>query len=490
MSKSLKWFSALFFLLSALSGVSAQDSTQPVELTIKVDPDNRALTVSADISKSQMLPEMRAFSIQSSYSRSVNSIRVKDFQAFDENGKEIAARELQPGEFLIRGKASSIGYSVDLAEPADISKKAHASWIGDAVGVLMLRDLFPDLKSPVPANVKLLLPAKWSVSTSAKKAPQGFYRVEDLDNSIFLIGNSIRSQTSTADDRKISITISGDFLFDEADVLEFSGSILRSYRSLFGSRSDNSEIEIAIVKVSNAAGRWEAETRGNTVLIVSGDMQFEKPSRQRLHEQLRHELLHLWIPNDLALSGDYAWFYEGFTVYQALKIGLAENRISFDDFLRTIADAVDLTSDMQREPFVGASKRRFSGAKVYAESLLIAFLCDAVLMEKTRGKRSVADLLAAFYRQHKRGANSSEDGNTAAVKLLTSEPELKAISDSYVTGSRQIDLRPALTVFGLVQVRRTGNTEFLLKAKPTKRQKDLLDKLGYNNWRKVRKDRK
>ena len=56
---------------------------------------------------------------------------------------------------------------------------------------------------------------------------------------------------------------------------------------------------------------------------------------------LAHELFHLWVPNSLKLAGDYDWFFEGFTIYQALRLDLRLHLISFDDYLDTIARVYD-----------------------------------------------------------------------------------------------------------------------------------------------------
>jgi predicted metalloprotease with PDZ domain len=86
---------------------------------------------------------------------------------------------------------------------------------------------------------------------------------------------------------------------------------------------------------------WSAETRGNVVVLLLG----RKASRKRVLTQLgivcSHELFHLWVPNGLELKGDYDWFFEGFTLYRALRTDLRLGLISFNDYLDTIARVYD-----------------------------------------------------------------------------------------------------------------------------------------------------
>ena len=166
-----------------------------------------------------------------------------------------------------------------------------------------------------------------------------------------------------------------------------------------------------------SVGTWEADTRGSTITIVSSDMPFKTQSLQRLHEQLRHEIFHLWIPNGVNLSGNYDWFYEGFALYQSLKVGVAVNRIRFEDMLDTLSRAYNIDSmQSQKLSLIDASKNRWNGSntQVYARGMLVAFLCDLALLEKSKGKLSTDDLLRDLYEAHRPTA-PRQDGNAAVL---------------------------------------------------------------------------
>ena len=99
---------------------------------------------------------------------------------------------------------------------------------------------------------------------------------------------------------------------------------------------------------------------------------------------LSHELFHLWVPNSLSLKGDYDWFFEGFTLYQALRTDLRLGLISFDDYLATIAKVYDSyrsSVDADRISLIEASERRWttSSSLVYEKGMLVAFIYDLML---------------------------------------------------------------------------------------------------------------
>jgi predicted metalloprotease with PDZ domain len=192
------------------------------------------------------------------------------------------------------------------------------------------------------------------------------------------------------------------------------------------------------------------------------------------------------MPNGVNLSGNYDWFYEGFALYQALKTGVAVNRIRFTDFLDTLARAYNVDSGhTQRPSLIDASKSRWSGAntQVYARGMLVAFICDITLLQASKGKRSVSDIFRDIYLAHS-GASARADGNTVVLSTLE-KYGLKTVADRYIRGSENIAWKTELDRVGIETEDVNLLTRLKVKEKPSGRQKAFLDKLGYNNWRKM-----
>jgi predicted metalloprotease with PDZ domain len=227
--------------------------------------------------------------------------------------------------------------------------------------------------------------------------------------------------------------------------------------------------------------------RGANITIFSAEMPFKTQSVQRLHEQLRHEIFHLWMPNNLNLSGNYDWFYEGFALYQSLRTGVAVNRLRFEDFLDTLARAHSIdTLQTQRVSLVEASKNRWNGAntQIYARGMLVAFLCDIAVLDKSKGKNSLSDILRQIYQKHSY-PNARSEGNTAVLSVLRERAELRPIVEKYVDGTENIVWKTDLGAVGIESAEENFQTKLKVTAKPNGRQKDLLNELGYNNWRKL-----
>lgn len=388
-------------------------------------------------------------------------------------------------------EVKSWGYSIGLAPMKNRTAAAHLSWLTSEGGILTLDDLLPQ-QSGKSAKISFDLPSDWKIYSTERAISANEYDVSDIEKAVFLVGRNWRARVAPAAGSSIRLFISGEWLFTDDQAANVTEEIFSSYKNLLGSvPGSNSQIAFVKFPLTTAAGDWEAGVRAANITIASSDMPFESQSVQRLHEQLRHEIFHLWIPSGVNLTGSYDWFYEGFALYQSLKTGVAVNRIRFDDFLDTLSRAYNIdASQSARRSLIDVSRNRWAGANttVYARGMLAAFLCDLALMEKSKGRQSIANILRDIYERH-RPPSSAVDGNTAVLAVLRDYIELVPIIDRNIVGAENIDWAELLKAAGLEAESRDQIVKLAVVAKPSGRQRDLLDKLGYNSWRRISKNR-
>ncbi len=403
----------------------------------------------------------------------------------DSNGTSLAFKKISPGVFDAERYPWKWSYTIDLTPLKDAAAMAHVSSISGNRGILMPADLLPNERG-LEARFKIQLPPGWRLHTTESEIAPGEFNIPNIDKAVFFIGPDWRTKDFSSNSAQIRLAVDGDWLFtgDEAGILVTE--VFENYATIFES-SPRKKYQIGLVKspVGTPSGTWEADTRGSTVTIASSDMPFKTQSLQRLHEQLRHEIFHLWIPNGVNLTGSYDWFYEGFALYQSLKMGVAVNRIRFDDYLDTLSRgyAIDARQSV-RTSMTEASRNRWNGSNtdVYARGMLVAFLCDVAMLDASKGKRSTTDLLREIYSKH--GGNAKpEDGNAAILAIMKRYPELTPIAERYVTGAEQLAWGELIRAAGIEA--KDGTNRLSVSAKLSGRQKDILDKLGYNIWRKL-----
>lgn len=414
--------------------------------------------------------------------------RITDFALTNKDSRNISVKKLIAGEYLAEDFAANFSYKVDLTAMKNVSAMAHVSWLKDEQGLLMLDDLLPQFGLNVSAKIHFDLPEGWKISANETLFAENSFEVADIEKAVFLVGKNRREKEFSIEKYKLNLAISGDWQFSEQEAVSVASEILREYQKIFG-EIPNAKSQIFLLKfpAGTNLGNWEAETRGANVVILSSDMPFKVQSVQRLHEQFRHEFFHLWMPNNLALSGTYDWFYEGFALYQSLRTGVQLNRLRFEDFLDTLSRAYNLDSfQSQRTSLIEASKNRWNGAnsQVYARGMLVAFLCDIALLRGSKGKQSLAEILREIYQKHQK-PNRTQDGNAAILSLLDSRRELRPIVEKYIKGAENIAWQTDLEAVGIEVREENSFTKLGVKSKLNGRQKDLLNELGYNNWRKL-----
>lgn len=414
--------------------------------------------------------------------------RISGVELFDANDQKINHRKIADGSFVAEKVFESFSYKVNADVPPNVLSIAHISWISGDKGILRLEDLMPIFETKYAANVLVKFPPNWKIATTEKNINQNSFEVKNFENAVFIVGESWNEQSFAVSNSNVKVVLDDKWKIEKPTVEKIIREILLKYESYFGAIPQKNLLIVNFNFPKNVGfERWRAETFGGNVLIMSAPTVFESQLKQRFQEQLRHEIFHFWMPNDLALEGNYAWFYEGFAQYAALKIGVELNQISFNDFLNTLEQAYNL-ANRRSQPIslIEASKNRWLGenSSVYAKGLAIAFLFDVALLKQSGGKRDLFILLKQIYEKHKK-PSKTEDGNRAILSSAANYRELSPIIDDYVTGAKKLDFDNYLQQTGIEISPDGANIKLRTKADLTRGEKDFLNKLGYNNWRKI-----
>ncbi len=414
---------------------------------------------------------------------------ITDLELFDAAGEKIAFKTLVPGEYLAEHEIAEWRYVKDISPRKERYAAAHISWKNADLAVLMTADLLPQMTGAV--DVTFETPIGWTAvadGTAGRK-----FTIRDTETGIIVAASDLKTQQIAAEGGgRILFATVGEWRFTDDDAAAAAKEIFASYADLFGVVPGR-PVQVFVLPFPGKTpfGEWQAETRGSTITIVSSDMAFATQSVQRLHEQLRHELFHIWLPNMVNFTGGYDWFYEGFALYESLRLGLAVNRISFRDYLDTLSRAATIAGmRTDPEPLIAASNARRVGSdtNVYARGLVLAFLCDAAMLGESKGKRSVEGLLQDVFKAGSSGG--AKGGSETVLEIMRKRRELRPLAEKYVAGGEPFDLSAAMKAVGLENRGEGIRVSLAVTAKPNGRQKEILDRLGYNNWRKLSPKRK
>jgi M61 glycyl aminopeptidase len=504
--------SCLGFLALLLCMFGQTTAAQTPLVTVRVG------TASARIRIEGQGAATRKWSFQKSYAN-VGDLgqRIEKFQLFDSTGSGMPVNQLAPGEFEAAAAAERFSYEVDLAPHVRAHDAAFVSWLNEDHGLLMLRDLLPGSFNDVerssrsdtirdggPAwntvRIKFVLPAGWMVRSAEPKDYSRESEIADTSTAVFAVGAHLRSRSvhlneknSGAIDMKLITT--GDWAFADDEALDLAGKILRSHAEVLGGPPIGPATLILMpYPVPVTPEKWTAETRGSTVTLLLGKQPARMAALAQLSVPLTHELLHLWVPNALALEGDYDWFYEGFTVYQAARTAVRMRLLTFEEFLSGISRAYGAylsSAERDRYSLVKASQHRWTSSQttVYQKAMLVAFLYDLELRLQSGGKHSLDDVYRELFRRHRVTVNvatgakqiRSVNGTEATIAVLNGRDGMQAFAPTFIERTVALDLHSELARFGL-QVEQTGaRSRVTVNDRLNKRQRDLLRQLGYND---------
>lgn len=409
--------------------------------------------------------------------------RFESLTLADAQGVPVTVRQLAPGEYEAARPASSFRYDVKLDPPTADADAAHVSWLTQERGILMPGDLLP-----LPAaNVKLrlTLPADWASIALDEHGADGLYELAQAESCVFLVGPALRREQGRAGALAFTLASVGEWAFTEQDAAHLAQEILQEHeRATASVPRRHALVIVAPFPRPVAAHVWSAETRGGTVLLLSGRAPAKTAALAQLSLPLVHELFHLWVPNGLALNGDYDWFFEGFTLYQATRAGVRLGYLSFQNYMDTLALAFDQTRntrDAVSLSLLEAARRRWSDptAAVYRRGMLAAYLYDLTVRRQTGGKRSLDDVYRMLF-QPRRMSHTERDGNAVVLETLDAVAGGPELTERYIKHASPLDLAADIQAAGLQVVFEGTRTRISVAPQLSRAQRDLLKQIGYN----------
>lgn len=351
----------------------------------------------------------------------------------------------------------------------------------------MLADLLPRFGRvslvPSPVTIEFKLPARWTVASALLPDSDQQYTVANIDSAVFYIGRELRETRVRADSMDLALVTSGDWSFADSDALKLAGKIVKEHSRLTKHRLYGRSV-VLLAPFNGVVGpeRWTADTRGASVVLLLGRNASARALLARLGVVLAHELFHLWVPNRLALDGDYDWFFEGFTLYQALLTCLRLNLIKFDDYLDTMArvyDSYRSQPDHDRLSLIEGSERRWTAAPsfVYDKGMLVAFIHDLLLRQLTRNRTTGADIYPELFRT---GATAPGNANEVIMAIMNRQPGMNQFFERYVQNPGDIALDETIAPYGFRVETKDFRTRILINKELTIEQSRLIRSLGYS----------
>ena len=409
--------------------------------------------------------------------------RIQNFHGA-QHGREVPVKVLAPGQFRFSEPVTNVRYDVLLTPRANLVESSHVSWLNEQYGLLMLRDLLPEagMGPNPPLNLELILPASWTSASSLNPNSGNRYEVLRPERTVFLVGRTLRVNQFRVEGIEVKIVTSGDWSFKDQDLNKIVSKIIQQYREVTQQRALG-PVALLLIPFGQPLGpeRWSAETIERSVVLMMGRQATRNALLARLRVVLNHELFHLWIPNSLSLKGEYDWFFEGFTLYQALLTGLRLHHIKFEDYLETLGrvyDSYRSSTERDRLSLLEASERRWTTLTplVYDKGMLVAFIYDLMVRQNSGNRATLSDLYPQLSRV---AVGNPREANDLLMEIMDRGQGMQGFSERFVKSPRDIDLATTLKPFGLEIVTNGARSQIKVSPMITREQRKLFKALGH-----------
>jgi len=363
-----------------------------------------------------------------------------------------------------------------------------------------------------PCAVAILPPeggafADWRVATTLTRAgarPWGFggYRAADYDELIdhpVEIGRFARVDFEAAGVPH-SVAITGRHDADTARLAKDLARICEAQIRLFEPRTRRAPFERYLFLATVVGdGYGGLEHRASTALLAARNdlpwagMTGVPDGYRRLLGLASHEYFHAWhvkrirprafAPYDLERENytRLLWIFEGFTSYYD-DLMLARARvIGADDYLKALASTVTLVAKSPARQVHSVAESSFDAwikyyrqdenspnavVSYYAKGALVALCLDLTIRDRTRGERSLDDVMRLMWRRHGRpGAPQpqglAEDGFAPLVREATGV----ALDDEiarWAYGTGELPVAELLARFGVTVDAKPASPEAML----------------------------
>ena len=426
----------------------------------------------------EMPQPVREVSFRNIYAGAFNlGDRIHNFEAGTVADKTLPLQKVTVGEYRTDIPAQSFTYQVSVPSPR-AGDVAHVTWLSGEYGCLMLADLLPSLFDKTEVHIELTLPTGWSAEFAGTTDSDGRFLVRHPEDAVFFVGRNLRRKTDVVHGQRLNVAIGGRWKISDRAILESARKVFEHY--LIGIDYKLSDSPLIIIAPFSFEGNssWKAQTRGANVVVAIDPAAQLGNWKSQLGVIFTHELLHLWVPNSLALRGDYDWFFEGFTLYEALLTALHLKLIDFREYLDTLARVYDsylsYPNDMS---LIEASERRWTSTSplVYDKGMLVAFIYDLMVRTQSDGRTTLSDLYRELFHSP---TTKSNDANEAIINLLNGSLSNKAFSKEYIESRELLDLT-VTQKSGIVFDSSRTKTKVTINQDLSDTQLKILKSLGY-----------
>lgn len=380
---------------------------------------------------------------------------VRDFKAYDRNGRQLTVEMVNTNEYRLGDPANTVWVEYTARDTWDtvntmnpIPKMAGASLENDhaLINTYCLFGYPVNMKDQ-KMLVKLALPSGWNVGTALTKNERDYYEAKDFDqlvDSPFLVGELTQHQQNVSGSEVDVYCYSADDAANANDISASIADVIESAELFLGGIPVDRYAFLFHFGEFNS-GAWEHSYSSTYVLssFVPENVKWITA----------HEFFHIVTPLNIhseiiqdfdfvnPTPSQHLWLYEGVTEWAAFTMLMRAGKITDDLYLARMIDKIRIDRgyydenaslvDISINSYSPEGSRQY--ANVYYRGALVAMLLDIRLLELSGGTKGLRELILELIQTYGPDAPFDEDAFFDVLKDMT-YPEIEDFITKYIKG--------------------------------------------------------
>ncbi|GAB3781108.1 peptidase M61 [Spirosoma horti] len=344
---------------------------------------------------------------------------VRSFKAFDGKGRELKTKQIATNQWQLDQPQNVRTIQYSILETWDTPVNEHKPY--NMCGTSIEKDHvlingqgvfgFPTGMQASPINVKLDYPAEWSVGTALEKNEKGYFTAANYDrivDSPILLGRLTKATTTVAG-AQIDV-----YTYSKTDKIK-SDQLLTNMQSMLNAAGQFLK-QLPVKRYTflyhfedQDWGAWEHSYSSEYVIRED---EFSKKLADNMTSIAAHEFFHVVTPLNIhseiiqqfnfvtPTPSEHLWLYEGVTEWASdamqLRGQIMDLPTYFNELSQKIAydKSVDTTYSLSKlglTCYTDEGQRQYGN--IYARGALVAGLLDIRLLELSKGKRGLREVV-------------------------------------------------------------------------------------------------
>lgn len=393
---------------------------------------------------------------------------VRSFKAYDETGNELGTQQISTNQWEIEEPTKTAKLVYTIAETWDTPVKEN--FIYQMCGTSIENDhvlingqcVFGYFHGMQKTQIKIKLdyPKEWIVGTALNLDNDGFYDAPDYDyvvDSPILLGNLTKATTKIENTSVDVYTYSKTGKVSSDQILILLEDMLTA-TSQFTQGLPVDHYTFLFHFENFSAGAWEHNFSSEYVFSESP---LEGNVAKEIKSVAAHEFYHIITPLNIhsELVGNFnfekptmsqhIWLYEGVTEWASDILQLRDYLTSLDDFLAELK--AKLTMNDNYDPTISlvdlslhSTERQDQYGSIYQKGAVVACLLDIRLLELSKGKMGLREVINRLYKDY--GVNKAFSEKDFFDEFVNrTYPEIADFINRYIKGT---DKLPVEEYFG------------------------------------------